>query len=145
MHDEARRADEAEQDEAQRDHVARELCQHEAEEIQRHHGIELALAMQPRAESEGHFHGAQFAPGGGDDVEQDLEALRRKLRRELLEAVAADRKETAHGIGNLDAQRPLGDAGSKGADAGALLVETLGAAALDVAATDHELGLAALQ
>src|SRR6185295_16225351 len=80
-----------------------------------------------------------------NDVEQDLEALRRKLRRELLETVAANRKEAAHGIGDFYAERPLGDLGRKRADAGALLVKTVGAAALDIAAADHELGLAALQ
>ena len=39
----------------------------------------------------------------------------------------------------------LGDFGGKRADAGALLVETVGAAAFDIAAADHEFRLAALQ
>src|SRR5262245_55210272 len=101
--------------------------------------------MQARAEGEGDFLRLQFTPGGRDDVEQYLEALRRKLRRELLEAVAADREKPAHGIGDLHAERPLGDLGRERADAGALLVKAVGAAALDIAAPDHEFRLAALQ
>ena len=42
-------------------------------------------------------------------------------------------------------QHALGDFGRERADAGAPLVETVGAAALDIAAADHEFGLAALQ
>ena len=44
-----------------------------------------------------------------------------------------------------DAQHALGDLGGERAGAGALLVEAVGAAAFDVTAADHELGLAALQ
>ena len=101
--------------------------------------------MQARAEGVGNFDRAQLAARGRDDVEQDLEALRGKLRRQLLEAVAADHEEAAHGIGDLDAEHALGDFGRQRTGAGALLVETVGAAALDIAAADHEFGLAALQ
>ena len=45
MHDEADRADHREQQEAQRHHVVGQLRQHQPEKIQRHHGIELALAV----------------------------------------------------------------------------------------------------
>src|SRR6185369_12703976 len=86
MHDQADRTDHRKQQEAQRDHVMRQLGQYQTEEIQRHHGIELALAMLTRAEGKGHLDGAQFALRGRYDVEQDLEALRGKLRRQLLEA-----------------------------------------------------------
>src|SRR5438094_7524562 len=66
-------------------------------------------------------------------------------RRELLKPMAADREEAAHGVGDFEAEKALGDLGGKGADAGALLVKAVGAAALDVAAADHEFRLAALQ
>ena len=82
---------------------------------------------------------------GGDDVEQDLEALRGKLRSQLLEAIPADHKEAAHGIGDADAQQALGDPGCKGAGAGPLLVETIRVAALDIAAADREFCLPVLQ
>ena len=101
--------------------------------------------MQPRAEGVGNFLDAQLAARGGDDIEQDLEALRRELRRQLLEAIAADHEEAAHGIGDLDPQHALGHFGGERAGAGALPVEAVGAAAFDVAAADHEIGLAALQ
>ena len=45
MHDEAGASDHREQQETQRDHVVGQLRQHQAEEIQRHHGIQLTLAM----------------------------------------------------------------------------------------------------
>ena len=101
--------------------------------------------MESRAERIGHLDGLQLATGGRDDVEQDLEALRRKRRRELLKAVAADHEKAAHGIGDLDAQHALCHFRRKGAGAGPVLIETIGAAALDIAAADHELGGAALQ
>src|SRR5690349_18647116 len=100
MHEQAERTDQAEQHEAERDDVMRQLRKHKAEEIQRDHGVELALTMLPRAEGVGNLHRAQLAVCGGDDVEQDLEALRREVWRQLLEAVAADREEAAHGIGD---------------------------------------------
>ena len=86
----------------------------------------------------GNFLDPQIAARGGDDIEQDLEALGRELRRQLLEAIAADHEEAAHGIGDLDPQRAPGDFGGERAGAGALPVETVGTAALDVAAADHE-------
>ncbi len=101
--------------------------------------------MLARAEGEGNLDRAQFAARGGDDVEQDLEALGGELRRQLLEAVAADHEEAAHGILDLDPEHALGHFGRQLTGAGALLVETFGAAALDIAAADHEFGLAALQ
>ena len=101
--------------------------------------------MQPRTETVGNFDRAQLSPSGRDYIEQDLEALRRELRRQLLEAIAADHEEAAHGIGNADAEHALGEFGRERAGAGALLVETVGAAALDVTAADHKLSLPALQ
>ena len=101
--------------------------------------------MLARAEGEGNFDGPQLALRGGHDIEQDLEALGGELRRQLLEAVAADHEEAAHGIGDLDLQHAPGDFGCQRADAGALLVEAVGAAALDIAAADHEFRLTALQ
>ena len=62
-----------------------------------------------------------------------------------LEAVGADHEEAAHGIGDGNAEHAPGDGGRKGAGARPALVETVGAAALDIAAADHELGLPALQ
>ena len=145
MHDETERADHREQQEPQRHHVMGEFREHEPEEIQRHHGIELALAVQPRAERVRDFLGAERALGGRHHVEQDLEALRRQLRRKFFEAIAADHEEAAHGIGDLDPQRPLGDLGRERAGARPLAIETVRAAAFDIAAADHEIELAALQ
>src|SRR4029078_4632922 len=102
-------------------------------------------AVLARAEGEGDLDRAQLSLRGRDDVEQDLEALSGQLRRQLLEAVAADHEEAAHGIGDFDAQHPFGDFGSERADTGAALVETVGAAALDIPAADHEFRLAAVQ
>ncbi|GCC47364.1 hypothetical protein chiPu_0031656, partial [Chiloscyllium punctatum] len=138
MHQQAEPADRGEQDEAQRDQVVGQFRQHEAEEVERNHRVELALAMLAGAESVGNLDGAQLALRRRDDVEQDLEALGRELRRELLEAVPADHEEAAHGIGDLDLQRAARDLGGEGAGAGALLVEAVGLVALDVAAADHE-------
>ena len=101
--------------------------------------------MQPRAEGVGNFLDAKIAARGGDDIEQDLETLGRELRRQLLELVPADHEEAAHGIGDLDPQHAFCDFGGERAGAGALLVKTVGAAAFDIAAADHEIGLAALQ
>ena len=101
--------------------------------------------MQPRAEGKRNFLDPQFAARGGDDIEQDLEALRGELRRQLFEAIAADHEEAAHGIGDLDAQHALCHLGGELTGAGALLVETVGAAALDIAAADHEIGPAGLE
>src|SRR5438105_14755597 len=101
--------------------------------------------MQPRAETVGNFDRAQLAASGRNDIEQDLEALRRELRRQLLEAIAADHEEAAHGIGNADAEHAPGDLGRERAGAGALFVETLRAAPLDISAADHKLSLPALQ
>ena len=78
-------------------------------------------------------------------VEQDLEALRGKLGRQRLEAVAADHEEAAHRIGDADLQQALGDSGRQQAEAGALLVETIRAAALDITAADGEFGLSVPQ
>ena len=122
-----------------------QLRQHQAQEIQRHHGVELALAVQPRAEGVGDFLDAQFAARGGDDIEQDLETLGGKLRRQLLEAIPADHEEAAHGIGDLDPQHAFGDLGRKRAGPCPLPVKAVGAAALDIAAADHEVELATLQ
>ena len=101
--------------------------------------------MQPRAESEGNFLDPQRATRGGDDVEQDLESLRGELRRELLEAIAADHEEAAHRIGDSDPQHALCHFGGKRTGAGALPVETVGAAALDIAAADHKVEVTGLQ
>ena len=103
------------------------------------------LAVLARAERERHLDGAQLAFRGGDDVEQDLEALRGELRRQLFEAIPADHEEAAHGIGDLDPQHAFGHFSCKRTGAGALPVETVGAAAFDIAAADHEVGLASLQ
>src|ERR1700687_3861459 len=100
--------------------------------------------MQPRAESVGNFPDAQIVARGGDDIEQDLEALRGELRRQLLEAIAANHEEAAHGIGDLDPQYASCDLGGELTGAGALLVKPVGAAAFDVAAADHEVGFARL-
>ncbi len=145
MHEQADRADHRKQQEAQRNHVVGQLCQHEPKEIQRHHGIELALAMQPRAEGIGNFLDVKIASGGCDNIQQDLETLRRELRRQLLEAVPPDHEEAAHGIGDLDPQHALGDFGGQRTCPGPLLVKAVGAAAFDIAAADHEIGLATLQ
>ena len=59
MHHEADAADHREQQEAQRDSIVGELRQHQAEKIQRDHGIELALAVLALAEGVGNFDGAQ--------------------------------------------------------------------------------------
>ncbi len=145
MHQEAEPADRGEQDEAQRDQVIGQLRQHQAEEIERDHGIELALAMLASTELVGNLDGTQLALRGRHHVEQDLEALGRELRRELLETVAADHEKAAHGIGDLDLQRAARDLGGERTGAGTLLVEAVGLVALDIAAADHEVGLAALQ
>ena len=105
----------------------------------------LLSPCSARAEGEGNFLDPQFAARGGDDIEQDLEALGGELRRQLLEAIAADHEEAAHGIGDLDPQHALGDFGGELAGACPLLVKTVGAAAFDIAAADHEIELAALQ
>src|SRR5215467_8268414 len=97
--------------------------------------------MQPRAEREGNLDRLQVALRGRDDVEQDLEALRRELRRDLLELVAPDHEEAAHGIGDRDAEHAPGNPGRERTEASALPVKTAGAAALDIAAADHEFGL----
>ena len=101
--------------------------------------------MLARAEGEGNFDRPQLALRRGHDIEQDLEALGGELRRQLLEAVAADHEEAAHGIGDLDLQHAPGNLGCQRACTGALLVEAVGAAALDIAAADHEFRLTALQ
>jgi hypothetical protein len=145
MHEQAGGPDHCKQEEAQRHHVAGEFRQHEPQEIQRHRRIELALAMQPRTERVGNFLDAQIAARGGNDIKQDLEALRGELRRQLFEAIAANHEEAAHGIGDLDAQHSPGDFGGKGADAGPLLVETICAAARDIATADHKVGFSTLQ
>ena len=145
MHEQAGRPDHRKQQETQRHHVAGEFREHEPEEIQRHRRVEFALAVQPRTEPVGNFLDAQIAARGGDDIEQDLEALGGELRRQLFEAIPADHEEAAHGIGDLDPQHAFGDFSCKRADAGPLLVKTLGAAARDIAAADHEVGLSTLQ
>ena len=119
--------------------------QHQPQEIQRHHRVQFALAVQPCAERVWNFHGAQPAAGGRDDIEQDLEALGRKLRGQLFEAVAPDHEEAAHRVGDLDPQQPFCHPGGQRAGAGPLPVEAVGAAAFDIAAADHELGRAGLQ
>ncbi len=60
---------------------------------------------------------AQVTARGCNHVEQKFEALGRKLRRELFEAVATNHEKPAHGIGNLDPQQPLGDRGRELAEA----------------------------
>ncbi len=101
--------------------------------------------MQARAEAVRNFNGAKRSAGGGDDVEKDLEPLRGKLGCQLLETVPADHEEAAHGIGDADLQQAFGDPGCKQAEAGPLLVETISAAALDIAAADGEICLPVLQ
>ena len=101
--------------------------------------------MLARTESKGNFDGAQLALRGRNEIEQDLEALDRELRRQFLEAVAADHEEAAHGIGDLDLEGASGDLSCKLTGPCPLLVETVGAAALDIAAADHEFRLAAPQ
>ena len=68
-----------------------------------------------------------------------------ELRRQLLEAIAAEHEEAAHGVVDLDPEHPPRDLGGERAGAGALLVKTVGAAAFDVAAADHEFGRSALE
>ena len=96
--------------------------------------------MQPRAEGVGHLGDPQIAARRRHHVEQDLEALDRELRRQLFETIAADHEEAAHRVGDLDAQHALRDGGGELAGAEPLAVETVGAAAVDVAAADHQFG-----
>ena len=101
--------------------------------------------MQTRAEAVGNFLHAQIAPRGGDEIEQDLETLRRELRGQFFEAVAPDHEKAAHGIGDPDPQHALCYFSCDRAGARALLIETLGAAAFDVTAAHHEVGSADIQ
>lgn len=71
--------------------------------------------------------------------------MHRQLRRDLLEAIAADHEESAHRIGDLDAQQPLGNHGGEFAEPATLPIEAVRAAAFDIAAADHQFGLPALQ
>ena len=71
--------------------------------------------------------------------------MRGQLRSQRFEAVAADHEEAAHGIGDLDPQHALGDLSGERTGTGALAVEAVGAAAFDVAAADHDIGLATLE
>src|SRR5258706_10356387 len=145
MHEQAGRSDHRKQQEAQRHHIAGQLRQHQPQEIQRHHRIEFAFTVQPRAEAVGNFLDPQIAVRGGDEIEQNLEALGGELRRQLFEAIPADHEEAAHWIGDLDPQHALGHFGCKRTGAGPLLVKTVGAAALDIAAAYHKVGFATLQ
>jgi len=129
----------------QRHHVVGQLRKHQPQEIQRYHGIELALTVEARAESVWYLFDAEISSRRGDDIQQDLEPLRRKLRREFFEAVAAHHEEAAHRIGNLDPQYALCNFSGESAGARPLLVETLGAAAGDIAAADQEIRMVGLQ
>ncbi len=100
--------------------------------------------MQARAEHIRNFFCPQRAARSGDHIEQDLEALGREVRRELFELVAADHEEAAHRIGNLNAQQDPRQRGGELAEAEALLIETVSAAAVDIAAADHNISLAPL-
>jgi len=128
------RPDHRKQQETQRHHIMRELRQHQAQEIQRHHRVEFALAMQARAERVRNFHDAQIAARGGDDIEQDLEALRRKLRRQCSKRSLRIMKKPLMGSAIFDPQHAFCNLGSQRTGAGALLIEAVGAAAFDIAA-----------
>ena len=85
------------------------------------------------------------AARGRHDVEQDLEALRGELRRQLLEAVAPHHEEAAHRI--AQASRRAGGARARStarlACSRRALDEPGRRAAVDIAARDREIGLAA--
>ena len=80
---------EAEDEHAGRDRAARELGQQHAGIVGDHAAIELAVSADPFGKGIGQLDDARRRRLGGDDIEQDLEALMGKLRRDPLHELAA--------------------------------------------------------
>ena len=74
----------------------------EPEEIQADQRRQLRFAGLARAKDVGRFDDLEAAAGGQHDIDEDLEAVGRKPRREPRDDVAADHEEAAHRIADRD-------------------------------------------
>ena len=145
MDADAGQSDQAEQQEARRNGVVGELCRHQRGEIERDLGIELALAVLALAEGRWQLDRAQAAARRRQDVEQDLETLRRERRRDRLERIAPDHEMPAHRVGELDAEQETHHRIRSAADAGALLRKAGGGPAIEIAAGHRDIGASGAQ
>ena len=98
-------SDQAEQQEARRNGVVGEFRGHQRGEIERDLGVELAFAVLALAEFDGNSAMRSQPRAGRQDVEQDLEPLRRHCRRQRLERVAPNHEIAAHRVGHVDAEQ----------------------------------------
>ena len=103
MHDEADRADRGEQHEADRQHAAARVMRDEPEKIEADQRRQLRFAGLARAEDVRDLDDFQAAAAGEDDVDENLEAVGRKPRREARDDLAADHEEAAHRIADRGA------------------------------------------
>ena len=94
----------------------RRFRQQQAGIIERHAGIELACALEPQAERIGQFGDAQRRSAGRDDVEQDLEAVRRQFASDAFDHRTPQHEKTTERIGQLATEHKVGHARRGNAD-----------------------------
>src|ERR1700677_771841 len=95
--------------------------------------------MGTRGKNVGYFNDAEAASRSDDDVEQELESLRRQLLGNGLETIAPHHKEAAQGIGQRNATQVLREGGRKAADCITPLTKSSGVAAHNITAADDEI------
>ena len=89
MDDQADAADQREQHEPRRQHAAAGVMGDEAEEVEADQRRQFRFARRARPEHVGDFDDLQSVARGQDEIDQDLEAVRRQPRRELGDDLAA--------------------------------------------------------
>ena len=99
MNAHAQRAHHAEEHKAHIHQVAEVLVDQQLEVLQADHDVELAFAVLALPKAVRHFADAQARIRREHDVEQNLEADRRKPVRKPLEGREAHHEKSAHGIG----------------------------------------------
>src|SRR5689334_19584333 len=101
--------------------------------------------MAARTESIGNLHNSELAMRGCNNVEQNLEAVNRKRRRELRKAIGADHEKATHWIRNRNAKRALSEIGGKTTDSRTAAVKGISAAVRNVTAANDKIDRSVLQ
>ena len=142
MDDEADAADQREQHEAGRQHAAARVVGDEAEEIEADERRKFRFARLPLAEHIGRLDDLQLAGRGEDEVDEDLEAVRRQTRREPGDDLAPRHEEAAHRVGDVDAGDAAKEPGAEIAELLARRREAAGRRFVGDARADGEVAFA---
>ena len=145
MDADAGEADGAEHQEAERHHVVGEFGDNQRCELDSDPRVEFAFTMLTLAKHVRYFCDAQLAARAGDEVDQNLESLRRQQRRQRIELGAAKHEETAHRVAQGYAQHPARNLARAAADFLAQRREHFIGTAAEMPAGDNEIEIAAAQ